>query len=153
MICNTPPEQVGIGGERWAQVINPYSGTLHDVRVTVDTGTTVNWILPRLVKEYDLVPTRTSDVSIFQDFRGNEFQCDSFVDVTWIGQSEKSRRTRFCIAPVGSPIELAVCEDFIKEYGVDSLFREKPTKPVLVMAQKKMTVRAKDSRRPEDGLT
>jgi hypothetical protein len=141
MICDAPPEQGDLSGEWWVQVSDPDSGELHDVRVMVDTGSPVNWILPRLVSQCNLVRVRASDVETFQDFHGNHYLCDSYVDVTWIGRTDKTRRGRFFIAPPGSPIEMLICEDFLKEHNITALFRERPTKPVLVMAQKKITVR------------
>jgi hypothetical protein len=135
-----------VGAERWMQVSNPESGDFHDISVRIDTQSPVNWILPRVARECGLDIIKTSEITTYVGFDGESYyNCDSYVDVTWNGQGDKIRRTRFYISPANSPIELLVSEEFTKQYGKKALFTYKPSspkpRPVLVVAQKKLTVR------------
>ncbi|KAH8676042.1 hypothetical protein BX600DRAFT_193846 [Xylariales sp. PMI_506] len=121
---------------RWARVHNPWTDQVYDVEVTEDTGTGVNFINPKLARDWDL-EVYTTAPTFYQLITGSQFKADKWVEVQWIGKQGKTGSDWFYLVPEGTPIQLLVGRRFLKEHN-DVFMKEKPeSEPVLVNVQSK----------------
>ena len=132
--------RVGSAGPhvKWAYIHHPTNGETTVADVIQDSGTRVNLIHPNVVQLCDLVRKQTARIS-FKTTAGQVFECDEWVEVTWIGKPGRSGKDMFYVAPDESPINLLVGRQFLE--GNEGVFMdEHPPEPTLVNVQPKETV-------------
>jgi len=108
------------------------------VDVILDPGTRVSLIHPNLIQSCDLIRKRTARISL-QTTTGQVFECDEWVEVTWIGKPGRSGKDMFYVVPDESPINLLVGRQFLE--GNEGVFMDvHPAEPTLVNVLVKETV-------------
>ena len=140
--CHGQGCKIDHGIIRFAKTINLRTGESQYVQVKEDTGTSVNWISPSVVNNFDFEVQDAPQDMVFLDFGGKKFQPKGMVTITLAGNETKTQHTEFYVAPEGFPVDgVVVGTEFIQRSGhTHAIFAEKPEGPALLVVQKKVTV-------------
>lgn len=121
------PQPLPLGsGIYWAEIVDP-RGQRHEVQISDDTGTPVNWIHPWLVNHRTLPWDRLDESSCFETFNGQHLKITRSVTLTWVGRNDQRYVSIFHIAPKTSTIGLVLGDKFVTQNGrASNICRDKP---------------------------
>lgn len=124
----------------WAKILVITSPQGHEVKVSDDTGTDVNWIHPQILRKCS-IPRVSCQPRIYRDFQGNDYAVTEYVRVRWCGKNENSKEDTFYVAPEASAIGMVFGNNFVRERGrIEDYCSEKLVREMRTFAFRDMRV-------------
>lgn len=112
MQASTPRQSIFYGD------IIDREGKLHEVQISDDTLTPVNWIHPHILEQCNLPWERFSTSPVFEDANGKHIKSTRYVFLTWVGTNNVNYQMTFHVGSGKVTIpRLILGNDFISEHG------------------------------------